>query len=164
MTNDNIIIPRSFLEVIEDTLRIQNNINLDKKTGETCQDRNVKQSLNIVRKLLRGEEITGMERLEKLQTAPPGIEEESNKKGWLDYGLTVGEIGLHRYNAIQRIKEHKEKFDKRDIPSGILYHVAEYYENVGKEQTLCHLQAWCRDFRFTQEEVKEIIDKEINIK
>lgn len=66
MKEDNIIIPRSFLEVIEDTLRIQNNINLDKKTGETCQDRNVKQSLNIVRKLLAGEELTGLERLEKL--------------------------------------------------------------------------------------------------
>ena len=62
---DNIIIPRWFLENVENTLRIQNNINLDKKTGETCQDRNIRESLNGVRKLLNGEELTGLERLEK---------------------------------------------------------------------------------------------------
>ena len=67
----NIIVPRWFLEVVEDTLRIQNNINLEKETGETCQDRNIKQSLNGVRKLLNGEELTGMERLEKLQPSLP---------------------------------------------------------------------------------------------
>ena len=64
---ENIVIPCWFLERIEDTLRIQHNINLDKKTGETCQDRNIKESLNGVRKLLRGEELTGLERLESLQ-------------------------------------------------------------------------------------------------
>lgn len=63
---DNISIPRWFLEAVEDTLRIQNDINLDKKTEETCQDRNIRESLNGVRKLLSGEELTGMERLEKL--------------------------------------------------------------------------------------------------
>lgn len=68
MTKDsNIIVPRWFLENVENTLRIQNNINLNKKTGETCQDRNVRESLNGLRKLLKGEEVTGMERLEKLQ-------------------------------------------------------------------------------------------------
>ncbi len=35
-----------------------------KETGETCQDRNIKQSLNGIRKLLSGEELTGMGRLE----------------------------------------------------------------------------------------------------
>ena len=64
---DNIVVPRWFLENVEDTLRIQNNINLDEKTGETCQDRNVRQSLNGIRKLLKGEELTGRERFEKLQ-------------------------------------------------------------------------------------------------
>lgn len=67
MTKEEITIPRWLLERIEDTLRIQYNINLDKKTGETCQDRNIKESLNGVRKLLRGEELTGGERLERLQ-------------------------------------------------------------------------------------------------
>ena len=68
---DNITIPRWFLENVEDTLRIQNNINLDKKTEETCQDRNIKESLNGIRKLLRGEELTGGERLENLQPPLP---------------------------------------------------------------------------------------------
>ena len=62
---ENIPIPRWFLDVIEDTLRIQYNINQDCE-GETCQDRNIKQSLIGVRKLLRGEELSGMERIEQL--------------------------------------------------------------------------------------------------
>ena len=58
MIEDGILVPRWFLEVVEDTLRIQHNINDDivKKTGETCQDRNIKQSLIGVRKLLKGQD------------------------------------------------------------------------------------------------------------
>ena len=89
---------------------------------------------------------------------PPGIEEESKKKGWLDYGLMMSEIGLHRYNAIHRIKEHKEQFNPQAVPD--LYHVAEYYKAVGVELTCCCLQAYGKDFIFTQDEVKEIIEKE----
>lgn len=77
---ENTTVPRWFLEVVEDTLRIQNNINLEKGTGETCQDRNVKQSLNGVRKLLKGEELTGMERLEKLQPCLPSNLDEAAEK------------------------------------------------------------------------------------
>lgn len=68
LKEDNIIIPRWFLDVVEDTLRFQYNINQDKKTGETCQDRNIRQSLNGLRKLLNGEELNGMERFEKLHS------------------------------------------------------------------------------------------------
>ena len=74
---ENITVPRWFLETVEDTLRIQNNINLDKSTGETCQDRNVKESLNGLRKLLRGEELTGGERLENLQPPLPSNLDEA---------------------------------------------------------------------------------------
>lgn len=74
---ENIIIPRWFLENVENTSRIQNNINLDKKTEETCQDRNVRESLNGLRKLLKGEELTGMERLEKLQPFLPSNLDEA---------------------------------------------------------------------------------------
>ena len=65
---DSIIVPRWFLESVEDTLRIQHNINQPdmKKTGETCQDRNIRQSLNGLHKLLKGEELNGMERFEKI--------------------------------------------------------------------------------------------------
>lgn len=65
MESEEIKTPRWFLENVENTLRIQYNINLE-KNGETCQDRNIKESLNGVRKLLNGKELTGMERLEKL--------------------------------------------------------------------------------------------------
>lgn len=99
-----------------------------------------------------------IDEIQQEQPLPPGIEEESQKKGWLDYGLTMGEIGLHRYNAIHRIKEHKEQFNPLTIPD--LYHVAEYYESVGAEKTCCCLQRYCMDFRFDQEEVREIIRKE----
>lgn len=95
--------------------------------------------------------------LEQDAPTPPGIEEESQKKGWLDYGLMMSEIGLHRYNAIHRIKEHKEQFNPQAVPD--LYHVAEYYKAVGVELTCCCLQAYGKDFIFTQDEVKEIIEK-----
>lgn len=99
-----------------------------------------------------------IDQIQQEQPLPPGIENESQKKGWLDYGLMMSEIGLHRYNAIHRIKEHKEQFNPLAIPD--LYHVAEYYESVGAEKTCCCLQRYCMDFRFDQEDVREIIRKE----
>ena len=99
-----------------------------------------------------------VESMQQEEPLPPGIENESQKKGWLDYGLTVSEIGLHRYNAIHRIKEHKGQFDPLRVPD--LYHVAEYYESVGIEKVCCCMQAYSKDFLFTLDEVKEIIEKE----
>lgn len=96
-----------------------------------------------------------IDKMKQEEPTPPGIEEQSMTKGWLDYGLMVSEIGLHRYNAIHCIKDHKEQFDPLSIPN--LYHVAEYYESVGIEKTCCCLQAYAKDFIFTQDEVKEII-------
>lgn len=96
--------------------------------------------------------------MQQEQPLPPGIEKESQKKGWLDYGLTMSEIGLYRYNAIHRIKAHKEEFDPCTIPN--LYHVAEYYKAVGEEVVCCCLQAYGKNFIFTQEDVREIISKE----
>lgn len=88
------------------------------------------------------------------EPTPPYIEEESHKIGWLDYGLIISEIGLHRYNAIHRINKHKDKFDPLAVPD--LYHVAEYYKSVGTELTCCCLQAYCKDFFFTKDELSEI--------
>lgn len=101
---------------------------------------------------------TTIDEMKQEEPTPPGIEEESQRKGWLDYGLMMSEIGLHRYNAIHRIKEHKEQFNPQAVPD--LYHVAEYYKAVGAELTCCCLQAYGKDFIFTQDEVKEIIEKE----
>lgn len=99
-----------------------------------------------------------IKKMKQEEPTPPGIEEENQRKGWLDYGLMMSEIGLHRYNAIHRIKEHKEQFNPQAVPD--LYHVAEYYKAVGVELTCCCLQAYGKDFIFTQDEVKEIIEKE----
>ena len=101
---------------------------------------------------------TTIDEMKQEEPTPPGIEEESQRKGWLDYGLMMSEIGLHRYNAIHRIKEHKEQFNPQAVPD--IYHVAEYYKAVGVELTCCCLQAYGKDFIFTQDEVKEIIEKE----
>lgn len=101
---------------------------------------------------------TVIDEMKQKEPTPPGIEKESQRKGWLDYGLMMSEIGLHRYNAIRRIKEHKGWFDPLTIPD--LYHVAEYYKSVGAEITCCCLQAYGKDFIFTQDEVKKIIEKE----
>lgn len=118
-------------------------------TTEECLADAEIEALNLVKDI-----IDKMKQEEPTQ-ALRNIEEESKTKGWLDYGLMVSEIGLHRYNAIHRIKEHKEKFDPLSIPN--LYHIAEYYEAVGAEITCCCLQRYCMDFRFDQEDVMEII-------
>ena len=102
---------------------------------------------------------TTIDEMKQEEPTPPGIEEESQKKGWLDYGLMMSEIGLHRYNAIHRIKEHKEQFNPQAVPD--LYHVAEYYKAVGVELTCCCLQAYGKDFIFTQDEVKKIIENDV---
>ena len=67
--SEDISVPRWALENIEDALRIQYRIDTEdrKKTGETCQDRNIRQSLIIARKLLAGVELTGGERFEQLK-------------------------------------------------------------------------------------------------
>ena len=119
-------------------------------TTEECMVAAELEALGLVKSVI--------DQMQQEDPLPPGIENESQKKGWLDYGLTMGEIGLHRYNAIHRIKEHKEQFDPLTIPD--LYHVAEYYESVGAEKTCCCLQRYCMDFRFDQEDVREIISKE----
>lgn len=96
------------------------------------------------------------------ELTPPGVEEQSKNKGWIDYGLTISEIGLHRYNAIHRIREEKEKVEdiQRKIPPAYLARLGNYFEAVGTEITCCCLQAYCKDFVFTEDEVKEIINKE----
>ena len=95
-------------------------------------------------------------------TQVPRIEQETQKKGWMDYGLLIGEIGLHRSNAIDRIKETKERAAeiKRNIAPRDLAILGEYLESAGAEIVLCCLQRYCMDFMFTQDEVKEILQQE----
>ena len=60
--HSDITVPRWFLEIIEDTLRIE--YNLRDPLQETCQDRNINKCLNDKRKILNGEELNCGERLE----------------------------------------------------------------------------------------------------
>lgn len=85
-------------------------------TTEECMTAAEIEALDLVKDII--------DKMKQEEPTPPCIEKESQKKGWLDYGLMVSEIGLHRYNAIHRIKEHKEQFNPLTIPD--LYHVAEF--------------------------------------
>lgn len=103
-----------------------------------------------------------IDQMQQEEPLPPGIENESQKKGWLDYGLTMGEIGLYRYNAIHRIRESKEEAGgyARELNPHKWHVLSEYMKSVGEEIVLCCLQRYCMDFRFDHEDVKEIISKE----
>ncbi len=137
------------IDKIIDALKISCNPNPLGKTDECLVAAEI-EALGLVKETI--------DEMKQEKSTPPGIKEECQKKGWLDYGLMMSEIGLHRYNAIHRIKEHKEQFDPQTIPN--LYHVAEYYKSVGMEIVCCCLQAYGKDFIFTQDEVKAIIEKE----
>lgn len=63
---EEIKVPKFVLENIENTLRLWANT-YDSYKKETCLDRETIGALNAVRKLLKGKEVTGMERLEKLE-------------------------------------------------------------------------------------------------
>ena len=151
--------------------RIEQSILNDYNTGDSEKDEAAQGALAYARTLIEQAPTVAAAEIEALELVkttidemkqekptPPGVEEESQRKGWLDYGQMMGEIGLHRYNAIRRIKEHKEQFCPQAVPD--LYHVAEYYKSVGAELTCCCLQAYGKDFIFTQDEVKEFINKE----
>ena len=65
--DETLSIPVWALERLEDTLRIAQMIeNKRSENTETCYDRDLRESLNIVRKLLKREHLTGGERFENL--------------------------------------------------------------------------------------------------
>lgn len=103
-----------------------------------------------------------IDQMQQEQPSPPGIEEESQKKGWLDYGLMMSEIGLYRYNAIHRIRAIKDEADgyARELNPHKWYVLSEYMKNVGMEVVLCCLQRYGMDFRFDKEDVMEIISND----
>jgi len=106
--------------------------------------------------------ISSLQQEQPKLTQVPRIEQETQKKGWMNYGLLISEIGLHRSNAIDRIKETKERATeiKRNIAPHDLAILSEYMESVGAEIVLCCLQQYCMDFMFTQDEVNEILQQE----
>jgi hypothetical protein len=77
---------------------------------------------------------------------------------WLNYKLMLSEIELYRNTATRRIQEHLEHFNPLEIPN--LYHVAQYYEAIGVAAACNCLEIHCKDFKFTEEDIIEIIRKE----
>lgn len=151
---ENIVIPRWFLERIEDTLRIQNNINLDEKDGETCQDRNIKESLNGVRKLLRGEELTGGERLERLQPSLPSNLDEAANNYCVDirlgYPRVMDETDRFIYNAFKAgaewMAEQGETFNG--------------FMSVSGKRSLIAIEGSSQNFKFGEDVIVQIRKKE----
>ena len=111
MKEEIIEVPRWFLENVENTLRIQNNINLDKKTGETCQDRNVREALNGLRKLLRGEELSGTERLEKLRPELPKTEPKGLDEAAEEYSFNIPSVLFERMQDEVDMETWKEEIE-----------------------------------------------------
>lgn len=80
---------------------------------------------------------------------------------WIDFNMLMDEIGLHRYNAQQRILAYKEKekpwktspseFTQWDFVDRLLYE-----NEVGAEKILMCLENWCNDFKFSTEELREM--------
>lgn len=153
---DNIIVPRWFLENVENTLRIQNNINIDlnKKTGETCQDRNVRESLNGLRKLLKGEELTGMERLEKLQSPLPSNLDEAAE----EYGRKEYSHAIHFWD--EGLSKNKPEVMKEDFVDAFKAG-AEWM--AGQGVSLSHLISWyiqsvdAHEPVWTEEHLEELV-------
>lgn len=80
---------------------------------------------------------------------------EREAEGWLLYDRLISEIEMYRSNAVWRIREHEKQFNMSDVPE--LFHVAEYYKNVGVEIVCSCLESYCKDSVFLTDEVKRIL-------
>lgn len=75
---------------------------------------------------------------------------------WIDYEMLVAEIKLHRDAAQKTIKSYKEQgkpfpdshFTRKEITDRL-----EYQEAVGQEAALAVLEGWCKDFKFSTNDV-----------
>lgn len=80
---------------------------------------------------------------------------------WINFDMLMDEIGLHRSNAQREILAYKENNKPmKTSPSEYTQH--EFvdrllYENeVGQEIILMCLESWCKDFKFSTEELKQM--------
>lgn len=69
---------------------------------------------------------------------------------WINFDMIMSELKYHRNIAQRRISE----FKKIENPSSL--DRRRYNETVGEESVLMCLQAWCNDFKFSTDEVKEM--------
>lgn len=75
---------------------------------------------------------------------------------WIDYEMLVAEIKLHRDSAQRIIKSYKEQdkpfLDNHSTRKDIIDRL-EYQEAVGQEAILAVLEGWCKDFKFSTNDV-----------
>lgn len=80
---------------------------------------------------------------------------------WIDYKMIIAEIGLHRDNAQRIIKSYKEQgkpfIDKNSTRKEVLERL-EFEEAVGTEKILMVLENWCKDFKFSLDEIKRSVE------
>jgi hypothetical protein len=74
---------------------------------------------------------------------------------WIEFDMLMSELRYHRNIAQGRISE----FKKIEKPSSL--DRRRYNEAVGEESVLMFLQVWCNDFKFSTDEVKEIIKEKM---
>lgn len=73
---------------------------------------------------------------------------------WIDFGMLMQELDLHRNNAARIVKAYKK------IENPTEWDKLECKEAVGKVVVSESIMAWCKDFKFSSDEVKDIIEKE----
>lgn len=73
---------------------------------------------------------------------------------WIDFGMLMQELDLHRNNAARIVKAYKK------IENPTEWDKLECKEAVGKVVVSESIMTWCKDFKFSSDEVKDIIEKE----
>lgn len=73
---------------------------------------------------------------------------------WIDFDMLMMELDLHRHNAARIVKAYKEINNPTD------WDKLKCKEAVGKVVVLECIMTWCKDFKFTSEEVKKLIEED----
>ena len=69
---------------------------------------------------------------------------------WIDFDMLMMELDLHRHNAARIVKAYKEIENPTD------WDKLECKEAVGRVVVSECIMAWCNDFKFSTEELKEM--------
>lgn len=73
---------------------------------------------------------------------------------WIDFDMLMLELEHHRHNAARIVKSYKEIKNPSNCDK------LECKEAVGKVVVSECIMAWCKDFKFSSDEVIDIINKQ----
>ena len=73
---------------------------------------------------------------------------------WIDFDMLMMELDLHRHNAARIVKAYEKINNPTD------WDKLECKEAVGRVVVSECIMAWCKDFKFSSDEVIDIINKE----